>query len=146
MIWFLIKQYYREARPPTEIPRLTVEMIKQDTKGPTFHAKASQTKHLVPFSVELSRKMAGAAGGRNSHCNKLVALTVHLLNFYKNTFGGRPFNASMASQSYYYYYSRDDPRDYYYSRDYPNIIIIISIVIIIILLISVLEIIILMID
>ena len=80
-LWNLIKDYYKIAKPPTRINALTVEMVKQDGKGPKFRGKGAETRHMVPFGVVLAEQMATAAGGDNVFYNQLLTMMGHLLNF-----------------------------------------------------------------
>ena len=96
-LWRLIKQYYAKMQPPTRISALTVEMIKQPSKGPRFRGKGAETRHMVPFSVDLSQMMSENVGGTSAHYNQLIDLCRHLVAFYM-TFGMQPYDVKAASR------------------------------------------------
>ncbi len=95
-LWNLIKDYYNNAQPPTRISKLTVEMIKQDGKGPKFRGKGAETRHMVPFGVQLAKMMADHVGGNDLRANQIVSMMEYLFGFY-TLFGQIPFDASKAS-------------------------------------------------
>ena len=97
-LWNLVKEYYKEFRPPTKINALTVEMVEQDGKSPKFRGKGAETRHLVPFGLILAEKMAAAAGGTSIFYNQLAIMMRHLLAFYQ-TFTETTFNPKTASNA-----------------------------------------------
>ncbi len=93
----LIKAYYKRIKPASRITGLTVEMIKQPTKGPKFRGKGAETRHLILFAYELTQAMAKAAGGESVYYNSMEALMYHLYTFY-STFGKSPYDADLAKK------------------------------------------------
>ena len=96
-LWSIMKNYYKQMQPPTRINTLTVEMIKQPGKSPRFRGKGAETRHLVPFAVELTTAMAKAAGGTSVYYNQMNDMCKHLLSFYW-TFGIQPYDAKSAAK------------------------------------------------
>ena len=94
----MIKWYYKRMNPPTKVNGVTVMMIKQKDKGPKFRGKGAETRHLVPFSLELSQMMAAAEGGTSSFYNQIVDCSKALLEFY-GTYGFQPYDAKRAASS-----------------------------------------------
>ena len=52
-----LKQHYERMRTPNRLSALTVEMLKREGKAPKLRAKGSETRHLVPFGVEVAAAM-----------------------------------------------------------------------------------------
>ncbi len=95
-LWKLITNYYKTAKPPTRINNITEEMVKRKRDKPKFRGKAAETRHLVPFGLDLAHMMVAI---EDSLFNRtLVSLFQHLVTFYM-TFGQTPFNQELASSS-----------------------------------------------
>ena len=96
-LWLRIQSYYKRALPSTTLNSLTAEMVKRSGKAPRLRAKAAETRHLVPFGVELAAEMA-AAQPDSAVYKAMSDMFVHLLAFY-NTFGKQPFDKALAASS-----------------------------------------------
>ena len=49
----MIKEYYKIMKPPTCLQTLTPEMVQREKKAPKLKAKGAETRHLVPFGLEV---------------------------------------------------------------------------------------------
>ena len=45
LLWNKMKKFYNLFKPPSQIQKLTEEMIKQDKKGPKLKANGAETRH-----------------------------------------------------------------------------------------------------
>ena len=66
-------------------------------KKPKFRAKGAETRHLVPFGVELASELFEAAPD-NVKYKTIAAMMGHLLAFYQ-TMGNSPFDSKLAASS-----------------------------------------------
>ena len=53
-LWKKMKNYYKIYKPPSQIQKLTEEMIKCDKKPPKLRTKGGETRGLVAFALELA--------------------------------------------------------------------------------------------
>ena len=95
-LWDLIKGYYRVKQPSTRIGSLTKEMVRRPGKPPKFQGKGAETRHLIPFTLEVCQALIEFDPCDLNH--EILELFRHLNNFY-NTFGQDPFPAKQASES-----------------------------------------------
>ena len=92
-LWFRIKAWYKKTKPSTQFQGLTLEMLKLPGKGPRLRGKAAETRHLVPFALELAREFRG----QSYHANLVYEVLEHLASIY--TFlDMQPFPATSAAQ------------------------------------------------
>jgi len=89
-----IKAYYRRANPPTKINSLTVDMIKRDGKKPKLRLKGAETRHLVPFCVELAEECYKVT--KTPYWFQILQLSRNLLTFYM-CLGVSPYDAETAA-------------------------------------------------
>ena len=52
-----LKEHHGRMRTPNRLNALTVDMIKRDGKAPKMRAKGAETRHLVPFALEVATAM-----------------------------------------------------------------------------------------
>lgn len=91
----MIKAFYKSMSTPcNRINDLSPEMIRQSGKGPRLRLKGPETRHIVPFSVELAGKLHDAV--QSEFSADVLDLCRSLLTFYM-TLGITPFNAAEAS-------------------------------------------------
>lgn len=60
-LWGVLKEYYKEAKPASQLDHLTKEMIKADKKKPKLRAKGAECRYLVPFAAGFAKKQAGVS-------------------------------------------------------------------------------------
>ena len=48
-----MKEYYRFFKPPSALQTLNEEMVQRSKKAPKLKAKGAETRHLVPFGLEV---------------------------------------------------------------------------------------------
>lgn len=92
-LWALILEYYSTARPTTKLNGLTMEMVRRDGSKARLRAKAAETRHLLPFGVDLAQKMVDADPSR--HNSTVFNMVKYLYSFYMS-FGSVPFNVEYA--------------------------------------------------
>ena len=95
-LWLKIKAYYKEAKPPTTLSSITMEMVRQQGKSPRLRAKAAETRHLVPFAFQLAQDML--AVDKSALNQTIYAMFKHLYTFYM-TMGVSPYQKDLASSS-----------------------------------------------
>ncbi len=96
VLWETINEYYKRVSPPTRISNLTLEMIKRSSKSPRFRGKGAETRHMVPFAMELSAWMYEQD---KSELNQSIKdMFANLLSFY-GTMGTEPFDKQRAADS-----------------------------------------------
>ena len=95
-LWTRISEYYKRARPPTRISNLTLEMVKRKGKSSRFRGKGAETRHLVPFCVELTEWILTQAPTTMNQ--SLADMFGQLFRFY-NTMGTQPFPKDEASDA-----------------------------------------------
>ena len=49
----MVKECYKIMKPPTCIQNLTAEMVQREKKAPKLKAKGAETRHLVPFGLQV---------------------------------------------------------------------------------------------
>ena len=69
-------------------------MIRRDGEKPKLRLKGAETRHLVPFGVELAKEMHEAKP--SEHSKLVLSLMRHLMTFYY-CMGATDFNADLAS-------------------------------------------------
>ena len=69
-------------------------MIKSVKEKPKLKLKGAETRHLVPFVVELAAEMFEAK--KNQHTQTILTMMTHLVTFYR-CMGVTPLNAQMAA-------------------------------------------------
>lgn len=79
-LWAMVKEYYKDARPTTRISNLTTEMIKRKGKQPKFRGKGAETRHMIPFSLVLSKALV--VFSPNSFHKTLLSMSKYLCQFY----------------------------------------------------------------
>lgn len=96
VLWRKIKDYYDRSRPPSRLNKLTEEMVKRSGKSPKLRAKGAETRHLVPFSVELCDDLC--KNEPTVFHETLLSMFKHLYSFYQRM-GKEPFDKRHASES-----------------------------------------------
>jgi hypothetical protein len=96
LLWDRLKRYYREFKPPNKLQKLTVEMIKQDKKGPKLRAKGGECRGLIAFGVELAQEMDETL--KSTWSKTLLGCFSALLDCYQ-CMGHRPFESSVCADS-----------------------------------------------
>ena len=57
-------------------------MIKRDQKAPKLKAKGAETRHLLPFGLQLARELYDRHKTR--HCKTVLQAVSHMMDFYMN--------------------------------------------------------------
>ena len=83
-----MKDHYRRFRTGNKIGALTGDMVRRQGKAPKLRAKGAETRHLVPFGVEIACAMHAA--NPTTHTLTVCKLASALLDFYM-TLGIQPF-------------------------------------------------------
>ena len=83
-----IKQHYKLMCTSNRINTLTMDMIKRDAKPPRLRAKGAETRHLVPFALEVAKANYEETKSPQDLC--VVNLASSLLDFYM-CLGTSPF-------------------------------------------------------
>ncbi len=83
-----MKDHYRRFRTGNKIGALTEDMVRRQGKAPKLRAKGAETRHLVPFGVEIACAMHAA--NPTTHTLTVYKLASALLDFY-TTLGIQPF-------------------------------------------------------
>ena len=55
-MYLKLKDWYKEANPPSRLDALTIEMLKLPGKGPKLRSKAAECRYLLPFAAILARE------------------------------------------------------------------------------------------
>lgn len=79
-LWVLLKKHYSSLSTPNRLQDLTVEMIKQDKKGPKLRAKGAETRGLVAFGLECAISLHEFAPGPRSRT--ILQMVSSLMEFY----------------------------------------------------------------
>lgn len=78
------------------LSNITLEMVKRSGKSPEFRAKGAETRHLIPFAVELSKLIFDT---EDSILHKMVSdMFANLYKFYA-CMGVEPFNPEKAADA-----------------------------------------------
>ena len=91
-----LKAHYRRMRTGNRIGQLTIEMLKKDGKAPKLRAKGGETRHVVPFALEIAIALRAAADSEHSF-NVLQCVSA-LMDFYM-CLGVRPFPMDCAREA-----------------------------------------------
>ena len=88
-----MQAHYKRMGTTNRLSSLTVEMIKQQNKQQKFQARGAETRHLVPFVLEIAQAMQAADD--NLHTMTVLQCISALMDYYM-TFGVVPFPAGAA--------------------------------------------------
>ena len=88
VLWENLLQYYSEAKSPSKLDNLTLEMFERAKQPPKLRAKGGETRHLLPYAAELS---AFLAKKNNTLHWTTVAELFHLLLECAKLIARRPF-------------------------------------------------------
>ena len=91
-LWQRLKLHYKEARPPAQFQKLTLDMIRMPGKGPKLRGKAAETRFLMPFVLQLTAEFAS----RSKHAALVHQVAEHLSNLYMYL-DASPFPAELAA-------------------------------------------------
>ena len=91
-----IKEYYKTFKPPTQIDSITQEMVKKEKKPPKLKAKGAETRHLVPFGLQLATEMY--AKNPTLHYKTILQAMAHMMDFYM-AMSLPVFDADLAARS-----------------------------------------------
>ena len=90
---FKLQSHYKRCGTRNRISNLTVEMIKQADKRPKLRAKGAETRHLLPFALEVAAAMY--ANDSSTHFLTMYKCVTALMDYYM-TFGVVPFPVAAA--------------------------------------------------
>jgi len=79
-LWGRVKEYYKVAKPASQIQTLTVPMIKQQKKSPKLHLKGAETRGLIAFGAELASALDKKE--KTTHSGTVHGLFCSLLDMY----------------------------------------------------------------
>ena len=91
-----MKDHYKRMGTKNRINQLTAEMIKRDGKAPKLRSKGAESRHIVPFALEIATAMH--ANGPNDHTLTVLRLVSALMDFYM-TLGVRPYPVELAKKA-----------------------------------------------
>jgi hypothetical protein len=77
-LWERLKTFYQRANTSYRFQKLTEPMIRQPGKGPKLRGKAGETRHIVPFAMEMAKEFSG----RSRHAALVHEVLEHLGNLY----------------------------------------------------------------
>ena len=97
LLWADLKRYYKLTKPPSQIQGLTVEMIKKDKKAPKLRAKGGETRHVLPYAVELARRLHDKY--ETQHSFTVMKCVGHLFDWYMNVSMGTDFEFEWGQES-----------------------------------------------
>ena len=66
-LWVRIKAYYAARKPTSQLQKLTQPMVKKDKKPPRLRSKGAETRHLVPYAVQLAQQLHDMYGTEHTH-------------------------------------------------------------------------------
>ena len=95
-LWQDIKQYYQIAKPQSRIQGLTYPMIKADKKGPKLRLKGAETRYLIPFGVDLARRLVEK---RPSPLHEGVLKIFESLLAVYDSFAAEPFSPKVTANA-----------------------------------------------
>ena len=75
-----LKAHYKRMGTTNRINHVTPEMIKRDGKPPKFRAKGGETRHCVPYALEIG--VAMHAANPNEHTARVLECIDGLMEFY----------------------------------------------------------------
>ena len=96
---FKMKAHYSRMKTMNRIGNLTRDMVRSEGKSPKLKAKGAETRHVVPFALEIATALHAQYG--NKHSENVLRCVSGLMDLYM-TFGIRPFptiNAQKATQT-----------------------------------------------
>ncbi len=91
-----MKDHYKRLGTPNKINALTQEMIKQKGKAPKLRAKGAETRHLVPFGLEIATALHAAE--ESAHTLTVLKCISALFDFYM-CLGVSPFPKEEAQRA-----------------------------------------------
>ena len=94
--WCKLKDHYKLAKPPCQLQGLTEEMLRKDGKSPKLKAKGAETRHLVPFALEVATEMHQKS--QSVHSKTVVRCTVSLVELYLHM-GMEPYRPQAAADA-----------------------------------------------
>ena len=92
-LFLKLQSHYKRCGTRNRISNLTVEMIKQADKRPKLRAKGAETRHLLPFALEVAAAMY--ANDSSTHFLTMYKCVTALMDYYM-TFGVVPFPVAAA--------------------------------------------------
>ena len=75
-----LKAHYSRMKTRNRTGHLTKDMVRRDGKAFRFVAKGAETKHVVPFALEIAVALHAAKGDEHSY--KVLQCVSGLLDFY----------------------------------------------------------------
>lgn len=91
-LWSTLKEWYKQARPASQLDHLTKEMVRADGKKPKLRAKGAECRYLVPFAAGLARTHASF----NLHFRTVAGVLKRLLDLQMMVSGASEWNYSEA--------------------------------------------------
>ena len=91
-----LKAHYKRMKTANRIGELTPEMLKKDGKAPKLRAKGGETRHVVPFALEIA--IAMHAPMDTDHSLNVLTCLSGLMGFYM-CLGIRPFPIDCAKDA-----------------------------------------------
>ena len=79
-LWVLVKAHYKAMKTENRLQKLTLTMIRTDSKPPKMRAKGAETRNLIPFGVEAARLLADARPGTRS--DTIVEMVAAIFDVY----------------------------------------------------------------
>lgn len=59
-LWAKLKAHYKAMKTSNRLQKLTMGMVKADKKPPKLRTKAAETRHIMPFAVEIAQELHAA--------------------------------------------------------------------------------------
>ena len=75
-LWVMLQEWHKTSKSKCKLQGLTLEMIRKQGKPPKLRAKGAETRHLVPFGLDLATKMEDSHGG--AHASLVKSMVEHL--------------------------------------------------------------------
>ena len=91
-----MKDHYSRMRTRNRMTHLTMDMVRRDGKAPRLRAKGAETKHIVPFALEIAT--AQYAANEDDHAMNVLQCVSGLLDFYMAS-GLRPYPWKLAQDA-----------------------------------------------
>lgn len=95
-LWLRLREFYKEAKSPSRLDDLTLEMFMRPKKAPKLRAKGGETRHLMPFAAVLARELNIQ---QNTEHSKLVAVVFDSLLECAKQAATVPFNAKALAKA-----------------------------------------------
>ena len=89
-LWDMLRAHYQATRTANRVQTLTLEMVKQDKKGPKMRTKGAETRGLMPFAVEVAMLMHEQRP--NDYTKTVLMCTSAMFDFYM-LMSMSPYNA-----------------------------------------------------